>query len=229
MASYLSGMSRWLCGSCYRSSPDSKLTCDECQLVRMECEVAGDDGSVPQIPDVEPVASAGPDDDTMGGDLDDASIPLREIFEVNVVLLEYVPMKCPVQWATLLAAALDRVATCNDLKTWQRLLMIAKCCLWVPTNFRGGRQARGKHALSNIIASRLDRWQAGDEEALWDEMNAQKETKNGRRRKKGRPASEEEKQAARAKRRRQKVCLAGPVRLCPVKGCTAKPLKLFRY
>ena len=199
MALYLQHMSRWLCGSCLRSNPSTKITCDECQLVRDECEVDGDDGTQLRIPEAGGSATLEQEDVSMTMEIAEAGPTLSEIFEVDAVLLEHVPVKCRVQFADALAKTLDNVASHNDDKSWSRFFMLAKCCLWVPPSSRGGRKARGKDALSNIIASRLAKWQADEHAALWDEMRENMaKTKAGLSRSQG--VSLAEQQAARAKR-----------------------------
>ena len=172
MATYLQGMSRWLCGCCFRSISNTKLTCDECQMVRDECEFDGDDPLIQQIPAVGSVGDSNPvdqQDSSMEVESCLLGVSLADVFSTDIKLLEHVPVKCRVRWATVLAAELELVASRNDMSAWTKFCMLTKCCLWVPPTSRGGKKARGKDALANIVNKRLESWQAGNYESLWNE------------------------------------------------------------
>ena len=125
MASYLNGMSRWLCGTCMRSHPQSKTRCDDCQCGREDCEVSGDDPGAVRIVAID---VAPPPDVRM--EAPPFQLPISDIFAFNVLLLEHVPVKCLILWATILGHLLDIVASLNDYTSWAQLRMVTKCCLW---------------------------------------------------------------------------------------------------
>lgn len=174
------------------------MTCDECQLVRDRCEIGGVDSAAVVIPDVDGSVQAADLDEETEVEMETVGISVEDVLAVHSNLLEHVPVKCRVNCPLGLAAELDKVTSQNDSQSCANQLMMAKCCLWVPFTSRGGQNARGKDTLSNIVSEMLVRWQAGDQAALWDELNAH--TATCERRKTTLATTLEERQVARAKR-----------------------------
>ena len=128
-------------------------------MVRDECEVDGDDPVIQQIPAIDAVGDsnpAAPHDASMEDAADSLGVSLADVFSTDIKLLEHIPVKCRVRWATVLAAELELVASRNDWSAWTKFFMLTKCCLWVPPTSRGGKKAPGKDALANIVNKRLE-------------------------------------------------------------------------
>ena len=176
MVVYLHCMSRWMCGGCLRTSPNSKDHCDECLTDRCDCEIDGD------ATQVEPIAPAAADTpiqqdsqpQVMDTVVDELVCDLNTIFANECTnLVEHIPVKCRVKWAAVLTEELDKVTSQNTVSAWTRMLMLSKSVLWIPRTSRGGRNSRGKNSLASIISNRLDRWQRGEHNALWNEFVSQ--------------------------------------------------------
>ena len=87
-----------------------------------------------------------------------------EIQSGQTPTLRHVPKAARHTWGQALTRCLASVVYHNDATSWQELLMLPKCVLDAPR--RGGRQHQT--AVASYTLDRLQRWQAGERQSLWD-------------------------------------------------------------
>ena len=97
-------------------------------------------------------------------------------------LAKHIPRQTRNLWSQVLTEAVRRAAQLGTEEAWLRLLMLPKCCLWLPNQkVRGGRgRSRGVNTLHSILQARLRRWQSGEERDLWGEYRRECGGRKGR-------------------------------------------------
>ena len=196
MEEFLGGMSRWLCGQCFKSTPNSRTQCMRCSAPRSEAVSGaaplpfrlheterGNPGVVSQGASTDggqqaaAAASSRPDAVSSSPDTTQAmdDLPaLDDIFRRWRPLVRHIPRRARDLWASLLAAELRGAAQAGDDRAWKRVHLLAHCCLWLPAHgVRGGSGAsRGSQSLHRLLERRLRQWEQGNWRELWRDLLA---------------------------------------------------------
>jgi hypothetical protein len=97
-------------------------------------------------------------------------VPLMDICKIDTPIIKRVPNAQRSNFASFWGRLLDQATFSKQEAAWAEFFLFPKCILWAPG--RGGKRLAKKTNMAELVRSRLERWDAGEKEALWLEAVA---------------------------------------------------------